>query len=175
MKITNKWVVHETRDDMYFTGMNKENYPVFERLNGRARTYKSKRSAECAIRRIMSTGIEYCDFAAEYIESAEVPDVPEDGSGGKTDEPAASKFTDSQGNVWEVLDKFGPVKYLRRTTESGTSYAMTDELGDIFDLGDGEIFAWHRYCRAREEAGAEVIRRRLAKAGKDPDGMDCWK
>lgn len=172
MKITDKWVVHETRDDRYFTGMSKENYPVLESLNSRVRLYKNKRAAECAIRHILQSGIEYCEFVAEYIEHLDVDDVPEDGK-----EPPGNKnrYTDRHGNVWDLLDKFGPVKYLRRTTESGTSYAMTDELGDIFDLGDGEIFAWHRYCRAREEAGAEVIRRRLAKAGKDPDGMDCWK
>ncbi len=171
MKITNKRAVHETRDDRYFTGMDKENFPVLESLNSRVRLYKNKRAAECAIRRIAESGIEYCEFAAEYINDTNVPDVPEDGNDGKTD----NQYTDKQGNVWELLDKFGPIKYLRRTTESGTSFAMTNADKDILDLGDGELFAWHRYCREREEAGAEVIRRRLISEGKSPDGMDDWR
>lgn len=172
MKITDKWVVHETRDDRYFTGMDKENYPVLESLNSRVRLYKNKRAAECAIRHILQSGIEYCEFVAEYIEHLDVDDVPED-------EKALGKdklqYTDKQGNVWELLDKFGPVKYLRRKTESGTSFAMTNSGGDLLDLGDGELFAWHRYCKEREEAGAEVIRRRLVSEGKNPDGMDDWR
>lgn len=78
MKIVDKWVVHETRDDMYFTGMSPSNYPVLEHLNSRVRQYKSRRAAECAIGRIHDTGIEYCDFTAEYIEYADVQDVSED-------------------------------------------------------------------------------------------------
>ena len=68
MKIEGKWAVHETRDDRYFTGMDKENFPVLESMNSRVRLYKNKRAAECAIRQIMQTGIEYCEFVAEYIE-----------------------------------------------------------------------------------------------------------
>ena len=173
MKIEGKWVVHETRDERYFTGMDKENYPVLESLNSRVRLYKNKRAAECAIRQIMQTGIEYCEFVAEYIEHLEVDDVSEDEKA--PDNKDNNRYTDKQGNVWELLDRFGPVKYLRRTTESGTSFAMTNTCGEILDLGDGELFAWHRYCREREEAGAEVIRRRLVNEGKSPDGMDDWR
>ena len=169
MKIADKWVVHETRDDRYFTGMDKENFPVLESLNSRVRLYKNKRAAECAVRQIMQTGIEYCEFVAEYIEHSDVDDVPED------EKPPDNQYVDKLGNVWEKLDKFGPIKYLRRTTESGTSFAMTNSAGELLDLGDGELFAWRRYCREREEAGAEVIRRRLMSEGKNPDGMDDWR
>lgn len=176
MKITDKWVVHETRDDRYFTGMGKENFPVLESLNSRVRLYKNKRAAECAIRQIMRSGIEYCDFVAEYIKHLAVDDVPDDEKPpDNKDKPRGNQYTDKLGNVWELLDKFGPVKYLRRTTESGVCFAMTNTDRDIIDLGDGELFAWHRYCKEREEAGAEVIRRRLISEGKSPDGMDDWR
>lgn len=78
MLIENKYVVHETRDDAYFTGMNGENRPVLEKLNSRVRTYDSKRAANCAIKRIEESGIEYCEFVPEYIKCENVPDVPKD-------------------------------------------------------------------------------------------------
>lgn len=78
MEIRDKWVVCETRDKLYFTGMNSDNYPVLESLSSRVRQYNSKRAAECAIRRIKESGIECCEFTAEYIKSEEVPDFSED-------------------------------------------------------------------------------------------------
>lgn len=76
VEINNKWVVHEKRDDVYFTGMGSGDYPVFEHLNSRVRTYKSERSAKMAINRIGER--EYCEFEAVYIAREEVPNVPED-------------------------------------------------------------------------------------------------
>lgn len=76
MEIQNKWVVHEKRDDLYFTGMGDNGFPVLERLNSRVRTYKSERSAKMAINRIGA--VEYCEFEAVYIEREKVPDVPAD-------------------------------------------------------------------------------------------------
>lgn len=84
MEIKDKWVVHEIRDNLYFTGMNPENYPVLESLNSRVRQYKSKRSAECAVRRIEESGIECCEFVAEYIKLEEIPNVSDDTAPGET-------------------------------------------------------------------------------------------
>lgn len=98
MQIVDKWVVHETRDDMYFTGMSSSNYPVLEHLNSRVRLYKNKRAAECAISRIQDTGIEYCDFTAEYIECADVQDVPKEP---ETQSPVFAEVKDRSG--WETV------------------------------------------------------------------------
>lgn len=76
MVISDKWVVHEKRDDVYFTGLDDQDYPVLERLNSRVRTYKSERSAKMAVVRIGER--EYCEFEAVYIACEDVPDVPED-------------------------------------------------------------------------------------------------
>lgn len=76
MLIENKYVVRETRDNLYFTGMNSENFPVLESLNSRVRTYKSEKAAKMAINCIGA--VEYCDFIVEFIKSEEVPDVPKD-------------------------------------------------------------------------------------------------
>ena len=84
MEIKDKWVVHEIRDNLYFTGMNHENYPVLESLNSRVRQYNSKRAAGCAIRRIGESGIECCEFVAEYIKLEEIPDVSDDTAPGET-------------------------------------------------------------------------------------------
>lgn len=84
MEIKDKWVVHEIRDNLYFTGMNHENYPVLESLNSKVRQYNSKRAAECAIRRIEESGIECCEFIAEYIKLEEIPDVSDDTAPGET-------------------------------------------------------------------------------------------
>lgn len=76
MLINDKWVVHEKRDDVYFTGMGDGDHPVLERLNSRVRIYKNERSAKMAINRIGEQ--EYCEFEAVYIKREEVPDVPDD-------------------------------------------------------------------------------------------------
>lgn len=106
MRIADKWVVHETRDDMYFTGMSPDNYPVVEHLNSRVRQYRSKRAAECAISRIEESGIEYCEFVAEYIECADVQDVSSDipQENPESEKPAFTEVTD--WSSWEKVLAF---------------------------------------------------------------------
>ncbi len=96
--INDKWVVHERRDDVYFTGMGDNDYPILERLNSRVRTYKSEKSAKMAINRIGMR--EYCEFVAEYIKCEEVPDVPNDVSSRDTT-PALTEVRDA--SVWEKV------------------------------------------------------------------------
>lgn len=96
MLIENKYVVRETRDNVYFTGMNSNNYPVLESLNSRVRTYKSEKAAKMAILRIGT--VECCEFAVEYIKSEEVPDVPQD----KPSEPPKMALV-NDASEWETV------------------------------------------------------------------------
>lgn len=101
VEINDKWVVHEKRDDVYFTGMDSSDYPVLERLNSRVRMYKSERSAKMAINRIGQH--EYCEFEAVYIKREEVPDVPEDEIPKKAENtaPALAEVKDPSG--WGIV------------------------------------------------------------------------
>ena len=96
MLIENKYVVRETRGNVYFTGMNSNNYPVLESLNSRVRVYKNEKAAKMAIKCIGT--VEYCEFAVEYIESEEVPDVPQD----KSPEPPRMAVVED-ASEWETV------------------------------------------------------------------------
>lgn len=74
MLIEKKWVVRETRDNLYY--VKGDVHPVFEPLSSRTRIYKAKNNAEGAIRQIER--LESCEYAPEYIECKEVPDIPQD-------------------------------------------------------------------------------------------------
>lgn len=99
--IVDKWVVHEKRDDVYFTGMDSSDYPVLERLNSRVRTYKSERSAKMAVNRIGER--EYCEFEAVYIAREEVPDVPEDKPSGKSENTAPALAEVKDPSDWGIV------------------------------------------------------------------------
>jgi len=155
VRIENKWVVRETRDDLYFTGMNAENYPVLESLNSRARTYKSEKAAKMAINRIGA--VECCEFAAEYIKSEEVPDVPQDKP---PDEPPIIKYDEG----WSIVDTFGKkILYLRKEAACRYIYAVLCEDGNLRGFGFDEMAAWTWYSNYRRDIGARRIGKRLGK------------
>ena len=143
MEIRDRWVVREVRDNLYFTGMNPENYPVLESLNSRVRQYKSKRSAECAVRRIEESGIECCEFVAEYIKLENVPDVP-------ADKPVTAVPSDQQKEPpiikndggWETVDSFGKKgqvhsRFSARTVSCAASASTRREHGHGTATTDG--------------------------------------
>ncbi len=167
MEIKDKWVVREVRDNLYFTGMNPENYPVLESLNSRVRQYKSKRSAECAVRRIEESGIECCEFVAEYIKLENVPDVP-------ADKPAAAAPSDEQKEPpiikndggWETVDSFGKkgqVQYLRKREALRYIFAVQCEDGELRSFGFDEKRAWTWYSNYRRDIGVRRIEERPGK------------
>ncbi|MBD5232184.1 MAG: hypothetical protein HDS66_08565 [Bacteroidales bacterium] len=162
MLIENKYVVHETRDDAYFTGMNDENRPVLERLNSRVRTYDSKRAANCAIKRIEESGIEYCEFIAEYIQSEIVPDVPPNEPANVEPQPPKEPPIISDTNDWETLDNFGSkIRYLRKQSLLGYIFAVLCADGKMRGFSTDEMWAWTWYSDYRRDFGSGLIERRL--------------
>ena len=154
MLIQNKWVVRETRGNVYFTGMNSNNYPVLESLSSRVRVYKNEKAAKMAINRIGT--VEYCEFAVEYIESEEVPDVPQD----KPSEPPIIKYDEG----WSIVDQFGKkILYLRKEAACRYIYAVLDENGDLRGFGFDEKAAWIWYSNYRRDFGVKRIEERLGK------------
>lgn len=128
---------------------------VFEELSSRTRLYKSARSANCAVRRIIETGFDG-QPGPEYIKYAEVPDIPEAVPPKSTEPPV---ITDIIG--WKTLDKFGRIAYLSRPSENGIpEYAYIDRNGDLRWLGTDELSAWYTYSEERMEKGAEIIKAR---------------
>lgn len=142
------------RDNVYFTGMNSDNYPVLESLNSRVRTYKNERAAKAAIQRIGT--VEYCEFAVEYIKSQEVPDAPQD----KPSEPPVIKYDEG----WEIIDAFGKrILYLRKKAANRCIYAVLDSENKLRGFGFDELKAWLWYSNLRRDVGARRIEERSGK------------
>lgn len=159
--IENKWVVKEEHTGTLFFSrlehneqMQKES-AVFEELSSRTRLYKSARSAQCAARRITQVGFDG-QPVPEYIERAEVSDLPELADKKPAEPPV---ITDIMG--WKTLDKFGKIAYLSRPNEYGVpEYAYIDKNSDLRWLGTDELAAWYTYSEERMEKGAEIIKAR---------------
>ncbi len=149
MEIKNKWVVHEKRDDLYFTGMGGNDFPVLERINSRVRAYKSERSAKMAINRIGA--VECCEFEAVYIEREEVPDVPADTVPDKS-VPALAEVKEPNG--WErvfacakpptVNDevggktaKFAKIALCRKVVANHEMFGVIARDGKLYSAGLG--------------------------------------
>ncbi|MCM1275500.1 MAG: hypothetical protein NC299_09050 [Lachnospiraceae bacterium] len=149
MEIKDKWVVHERRDDVYFTGMGEGDYPVLERLNSRVRTYKSERSAKMAINRIGER--EYCEFRAVYIKCEDVPDVPADTVPEETP-PKLAEVGDPSG--WEAVFacakpptlteeierlpvKFAKIALCRKVIANKEIFGVSTADGKLYSAGIG--------------------------------------
>lgn len=167
MEIKDKWVVREVRDNLYFTGMNSENYPVLESLNSRVRQYSSKRAAECAVRRIEESGIECCEFVAEYIKLEDVTDVPADKpvTAAPSDQQKEPPIIKNDGG-WETVDSFGKkgqVQYLRKREALRYIFAVQCEDGELRGFGFDEKRAWTWYSNYRRDIGVRRIEERPGK------------
>lgn len=114
MLIENKWVVYDSKDDVYYTGDNDNGDPVLESLNSRVRTYKNEKGAKGAIRHIEYSGrecVEFCKLKAVYIERQEVFDVPKDVKENPPDKPESAanrpKFVEvKEPTDWEEVYGF---------------------------------------------------------------------
>lgn len=154
MLIENKWVVCDIKDDVYYTGDNDSGAPVLESLNSRVRMYKSERGAKSAIRHIKeSGGAELCELKAVYIEHEDVPDV-------STDKPERDPPVIKNDGGWEIVDRFGKIKYVKKMTTAKPVFAVLDENGDLRGFGFDELRAWQWYSDLRRNVGARLIRER---------------
>lgn len=159
MLIEDKWVVYDERDDMYYTGDDSGGGPVMEHLNSRVRTYKNERGANGAIRHITWSGSERAEFLvlkAVYIKRENVPDVPETDKPSDKHEPPTIKKSDG----WTIVDSFGKIKYVKKTTSAKPIFAVLDEKGDLRGFGGDELSAWLWYSDLRREIGARLIKER---------------
>lgn len=150
MVVQRKWVIRETRTNTYFRGMNADDYPICERLDSRTKLYKSEKSAKMAMNRIGSR--EYCDFVVEYIESKEVPDVPQ--PTGQAPQPSSTHnsglviVTDSSGwvpvfagasppNIAHADTRFASITlYCKRTGEQ-EMFGVLAQDGNLYSAGLG--------------------------------------
>lgn len=143
MEISGKWVVHERRADVYFTGIGDNGFPVLERLNSRVRTYKSERSAKMAINCIGAR--ECCEFEAVYIEREVVPDVPVDTVPNKS-MPVLTEVKDPIG--WEKVFacakppalierpvKFAKISLCRTIIENKEVFGVIAHDGKLYSAG----------------------------------------
>ncbi|MBD5128471.1 MAG: hypothetical protein HDT43_00875 [Ruminococcaceae bacterium] len=81
MLIENKWVVYDSKDNVYYYGDDSDDRPVMGTLDSRVHRYKSEVGAKRAINHILKKGSERTEFSLLkplYIQSQEVPDVPKD-------------------------------------------------------------------------------------------------
>lgn len=160
MLIENKWVVYDEKDDMYYTGDNDRGEPIMEHLNSRVRTYKNERGANGAIRHIIFSGSERAEFLvlkAVHIKNGNVPDVPETDKPPDKHEPPIIK----NDGGWEIVDKFGKIKYMKKITTAKPIFAVLDENGDLRGFGFDELGAWLWYSDLRREVGARLIKERM--------------
>ena len=166
MLIENKWVVYDSRDDVYYTGDDDSGAPVLESLNSRVRTYKNERGAKGAIRHIQFSGSErseFCKLSAVYIERQEAPDVPEDVKDKPVDKPEQALNEPpiiKKDSNWTVVDSFGRVKYMKKITTGLPIFAVLDDNGNLRGFGFDELRAWLWYSDHRREVGARIISER---------------
>lgn len=159
------WAVREGFDpDLYFSGMNAGNKPIFELLCCRTRVYKSERAAASAIRIITDGGY---DGAPEeqYIDGVEVDDeIPE-----ALIEPQAvpvpkdSPYEQIISEVlkppdgWRILDHFGKNLAL---LYNGEHFAIRNKDGSLTENMVGWIAA-----QAWSEIRGDTLTDRIMKLG----------
>lgn len=158
------WVVREGFDpDLYFSGMNAGNKPIFELLCGRTRVYKSERAAASAIRIITDGGY---DGAPEeqYIDGVEVddeiPDIPPEPQ--SVSVPEDSPYMQMISEVlkppdgWRILDHFGKSLAL---LYNGEHFAIRDkDTSRLFEDGRTAAQEW---CSVR----SKIFTARIEKLG----------
>lgn len=170
MLIENKWAVYDGKDDIYYTGDNDSGDPVLESLNSRVRLYKNEKGAKGAIRHIEHSGserVEFCELKAVYIERQDVPDVPGDDKdkhsdkpGQASDEPPKEPPVIKNDGNWIIVDSFGRIKYVKKTTTSKPFFGVIDENGDLRGFGFDELAAWTWYSDRRRDVGIKLIQDR---------------
>lgn len=172
MLIENKWVVYDSKDDVYYSGDNDRGDPVLVSLDNRVRLYKSERAAKGAIRHIEYSGserVEFCELKAVYIERLTVPDVlgyNKDKPGQALSEPPIIK---NDGN-WKLIDSFGRIKYVKKLTTGAPFFGVIDENGDLRGFGFDELAAWIWYSNRRRDVGIGLIKSREAYNAKTKKG-----
>ncbi len=163
MLIKNKWVIHETHDDGYFIG-HSNGFPLFESLSSRTRTYQTKGYAMKAISKIKK--VECQEYAPEYIENIEVPDVPKNKpKNEKNDQQKEPPIIKNDGG-WETVDSFGKkgqVQYLRKREALRYIFAVQCEDGELRGFGFDEKRAWTWYSNYRRDIGVRRIEERPGK------------
>lgn len=182
MLIENKWIVYDSRDDVYYTGDDSGGDPVFESLNSRVRLYKNEKAAKSAVRHIEYSGserAEFCKLKAVYIERENVPDVPGDVS----DKPGARTAADKQLKLSEVREPVGweevygfacPFESLSFLKVLDTHIRASEKLKerqyckDSVRLGDfGKIMLCRKTVGEREIFGVLAADGKLYSAGLD--------
>lgn len=158
------WTVREGfAHDIYFSGMNAENKPIFEPLCCRTRVYKSERAAASAIRIITDGGYEGAP-EEQYIDGVEVDDeiseappepqeapVPEDSP---YEQIISEVLKPPEG--WRILDHFGKNLAL---LYNGEHFAIRDkDTSRLFK--DGKTAA-HEWCSIR----SKIFTARIEKLG----------
>lgn len=163
--IISGWIVRESLDGTSFAGMTDAGKPIFQPLSCRTRTYKSERAAKAAVNIIRNSGYEGNPEAEMMSAAVEVPDVPQEDK----------KADIAEYNGYQVLLKYGRLRYLRMALSGGFVFAMVDRNGVIRDLGDQELFAFRAFMTELSEVGEQNIKKRLIAEGKDPEGLDDWR
>ncbi len=166
------WTVREGYSrEMYFSGMNAENKPIFELLCYRTRAYKTERAAASAIRIITDSGYEgspescYVDTEAEdkpvpvLQESADVPSeeaaAPQKASPDSPYEQIVSDVLKPPGG-WRILDHFGKSLAL---LYNGEHFAIRNkDTSRLFEDGRSAAQEW---CSLR----SEIFMARIEKLG----------
>lgn len=170
MLIENKWVVYDSKDDVYYTGDSDRGDPVMENLNSRVRVYKNEKGAKGAIRHIEYSGserVEFCKLKAVYIERQDVPDVPEDVKdkpGQASSEPPKEPPVIKNHGDWKVIDSFGKIKYVKKLTSGAPFFGVIDENGDLRGFGFDELAAWIWYSDRRRDVGIGLIKSRAPRS-----------
>lgn len=122
--IEHKYVVHETRGNTFFAGMNSNDFPIMRKLCSETRLYPSEKSAKMAIRRIGD--VECCEFEPYYIDYAQVPE----------DKPALAAVGNS--SCWSEVASIGRIKLMRREVEAGREmFGLIGRDGELKSAGIG--------------------------------------
>ena len=174
MIIENKWVVHDRRDDVYYTGDDESGGPVLESLNSRVRTYKNERGAKGAIRHIQFSGSEkseFCELEAVKIEKEEVKDVEVENPARPPDEPQLEMVENVSG--WETVYGFAfPIERLEtlfyedekiRTSEKFSETRFRKQTVAVGDFG--KIFLCRKVVGKREMFGVKCADGKIYSAG----------
>ncbi len=161
--IISGWIVTEALDGTSFTGMTGDGKPIFLPICYKTRTYKSERAAKAAVSIIREGGYEGSPEVF-LLDKTEVDDPPK-----------AKDAADELYKEYQVLLKYGRIRYLRKKEFDGYVFAMIDRTGTIRDLGDQELFAFRTFIAELSEVGEQNIKSRLIAEGKDPEGLDDWR
>lgn len=158
MIIENKWGVYDHKSNGFYAGDNERGEVVFTPIeSGQARMYTSKRAANGAIAHIRRK-VEALSPIALFIAREEVkdPKPAEEKPTPKKDPPI---FRPKANESWEIVDKFGKIKYLKKNGNPA-EFAVYDNKGCFRAFHTDELAAWLWYSELRREVGAEIIRNR---------------